>query len=358
MRWSTTNYRDQPFGDCGRTRLHRGFHLRDIPRLTLACRLMGHRPVVDGTPPTRPGHPGSRWVCCDRCGLRPDPQGSLDPDTWDIGERYPGPWGPALPDRKSARRESIRSLKGVHYPPGPWPVKPTGVIGGELVLGRGRGTGGGIGIEVSVGCAGEDHTIAAHIHLDRLGALHLHAERHGQWIQRRLNATGYDNRVIEFTFAHNGFRWRLWTKCGEWSRDTPRWRDGSICLDPRELLWGTTRAWFDDVSEPETTVVRLPDGDDYDVMVQLQRRILGRPKGRRRHDGWVVNWDCVSGIPCRDDDSWKGDSIFGSNVEVSERSVEDDTWQREASAQIAAQVTRDRTRYHYQRAGARPSTQH
>lgn len=357
MRWSTTNYLDNPRRAGRRPRFHRAFHLRDIPRLTPVCRLIGHRAVVDGTPSRRPGHLGIRWVCCDRCGLRPAPQGSLDPSTWSIGERYTGDWGEFLPDRQPARREVLKALKGSHHPPGPWPTSPTGTLCGELVLGAARGLSNGVGIEVSVGSAGDDHTIAGHLQLGRLGAIYLHAEDHGQGLRRRLNPTGYDARLIEFAFGHNGFQWKLWATCGAWSRDTPRWQDGSICLDPRELLWGTQRYWFDNVGEPETITVRLPDGDDYKVMAQLQRRILGRPRGKRRHDAWTVDWECLSGIPYRDDDSWKGDSIYGSAVEVSELSVDDDTWRREAAVEIAAQVTRNRTRYHYHHVDAQPSTQ-
>jgi hypothetical protein len=56
--------------------VHRAFHVMRAPRPILACRLLGHKPVVDGTRGT-PNRPGYRWVCCDRCGLRTSPQGDL-----------------------------------------------------------------------------------------------------------------------------------------------------------------------------------------------------------------------------------------------------------------------------------------
>lgn len=345
MRALTANYLDdEPRPG---TLVNRGFWIHDTPRLIPVCRLLGHKPVVDGTAPTRPGNLGSRWVCCDRCGVRPTPQGALDPERWNLGDPYTGPWGPALPETGPARREALQALKGENHPPGPWPTKPTGDLGGQLVLGR---TFGGVGVELAIGCAGDEHTLSASLRLHHLGALYLHTQSHGAWLQRRLNSRGYDTRVIEFAFAHNGFRWRLWAKQGEWSARTPRWRDGSICLDPRELIWGVTRNKFDHMGEPEPAVVRMPHGDDYQVSLLLQRCSTGRPRSKRQKQSWFVDWDCQDGIPYREEDGWKGGSIYGSGVEVSDRSVEDGTWIHEATAAIAAQVTRHRTRYSYSEA--------
>jgi hypothetical protein len=344
MRWFTTNYLEDRRENYSGKILDRGFYLHDVPRLIPLCRLLGHKPVVCGTAPTRPEAPGYRWVCCDRCGVRPEPQGSLDPAKFNIGARYAGPWGDPLPAKPTKRRDVVKSLKGRYFPPGPWPTRATGELGGQLVLGRSFG---GVGIELEIGAAGDDHTVSANVRLDRLGALYLHASRHGQWLQRRLNNRDHDSRVIEFAFEHNGFRWRIWAKSGEWSRDRPWWQDGSICLDPRELLWGATQNWFVDVGSPEATVVRMPDGDDHEVILQLLRHYVGRPRGKRREKGWVVNWDCPSGIPYRINDGWKGGCAYGSGVEVSSKSVEDRTWSREASVAIAAAMTRQRTRYDY-----------
>lgn len=72
------------------TLLNRGYFISGLPRLIPVCRLLGHRPVVDGTQGIGTSKP-SRWVCCDRCGIRPDPQGQLDPARWNIGDRYDGP---------------------------------------------------------------------------------------------------------------------------------------------------------------------------------------------------------------------------------------------------------------------------
>ena len=90
MRWHTVDYaKDHEGGPW--TLLSRGFRLHDVPRLMLLCRLLGHRPVVDGYGPTGPGLHAARWVVCDRCGVRPDPQGALDPEHWSVGQPYTAP---------------------------------------------------------------------------------------------------------------------------------------------------------------------------------------------------------------------------------------------------------------------------
>jgi len=91
----TVDYRKRD-GERPGTLLNRGYFLTGLPRLILLCRLLGHRPVVDGTTGYR-DRPGHRWVCCDRCGVRPDPQGQLDPDRWNIGDRYTGPFDRTRP---------------------------------------------------------------------------------------------------------------------------------------------------------------------------------------------------------------------------------------------------------------------
>ena len=70
MHTHSTNYRKdrkQPG-----TLINRGFWLNHIPRPLITCRILGHKPVVDGTKGFH-DRPGARWVCCDRCGTRPSP---------------------------------------------------------------------------------------------------------------------------------------------------------------------------------------------------------------------------------------------------------------------------------------------
>lgn len=345
MRTFVVDYLKDPQGDRTAKLLHKALKIYDTPRLILLCRLFGHKPVVDGTPPTRPGALGWRWVCCDRCGVRPEPQGSLDPEHWDIGDVYSGDWAAPLPDGEPDRRRTLRALKGQQHPPGPWPKHPAGALRAEIVLGR---TFGGAGVELQIGCAGEEDTVSAHLLLHRLGALYLSAQSHGTWLQRRLNRRGYHNRVIEFGFAHNGFLWKLWTKSGEWSSDTPRWRDGSICLNPLEWCWGPVRHKYEDIGEPECITVRMPHGDDHEVTAVLQRVHSGRARSRRQRHWWSVQWESDEGIPVRDDDGWKGGSIYSAGVDISDEAVRNGHWPEAAAAAIAASMTYTRGRENYQ----------
>lgn len=301
--------------------VHRAFHAMYVPRLVLVCRALGHRPVVDGTADYANGlgyeRRGHRWVCCDRCGLRTRPQGSLDPERWDIGDAYDGEL------------------------PGPWPPA-TGGLGAEVIVGRNIP---GASISLSVGSAGDENTLAAHVRLSPIGAFYVHTESFGTWIQRRLNPTGYDTRVIEAGIGDGRAWWRLWAKQGEHHMDTPRWRDGSVAVDPRDRLLGELRYSRDLVGDPITAVVRMPEGDDHEVVLQLQRVRRGRKRGAGKLS-WTADWKSEKGIPFRHD-SWKGNEVMGSGTEVSAASVEHGRWIAEACAAIAVHVSEMRTRYRW-----------
>lgn len=318
-----------------RALVNRGFWLNDLPRLIPLCRLAGHRPIIDGHGPEAPGLHAVRWVACDRCGIRPETQGSLDPDQWSVGDRYTGPNDNALDNQHRTRT------------PGPWPAKPTGTVGGQLVVGRTFG--GGASISFKVGNAGSEHVLAAHVRLHPLGALYLHTERHGTWLQRRFNPSGYESRIIELNIGDGRLRWKLWAKRDHWSRDVPRWQQSEIVIDPRELLLGPVRNDFTKVGEPTTATVRTPEGDEHEVTLQLERVATGRRRGRKALS-WSVDWECRPGIPVRNH-SWKGDEIFGSSVTVTAASVERGTWEQEAAARIVMSVAKMRSRY-----GWRPDT--
>ncbi|HEX5566097.1 MAG TPA: hypothetical protein VFY14_04025 [Streptomyces sp.] len=339
MRAFSTNYRsDDPRPG---TPLNRGFWLHGIPRPLLLCRLLGHRPVVDGYGPEEPGLHAARWVCCDRCGIRPDPQGNLDPDQWDVGDRYTGPQTDSPP--RPLTTEEIKRMAAARVPftvpavPGPWPHKNTGAIGGQVVIGRSFP---GWEIEVKIGNQGSEHTLAAHIRLYPFGALYLHTERFGTWLQRRLNPTGYQSRVTGLAIQHGGIDWRLWAKRDESSRHDPWWMRGTIPLDPRDRLFGRRRYDYEDIGAPVTTAVRMPHGDDHQVTLLLQRCTHGRTRRRRFHS-WSVHWSTRPGIPVKP----HGGEVLGSAVEVSHQAVTEGTWPVEAAAAIAAQLTRHRTRY-------------
>lgn len=333
----TVDYRkDEP--ERRGTFLNKGYFLNGLPRLILLCRLLGHRPTVDGTQGIGTSKP-SRWVCCDRCGVRPDPPGTLDADQWNIGQPYDGPmngsWAPGL---RSRDIEKYRPAKPTSIP-GPWPTAPTGDIGCQLIVGKSFP---GWDAEVKIGHAGSEHTLAARLRFHPFGAIYLHTERFGTWLQRRLNPVGYQSRVISIGVQYGGIGWKLWAKRDESSRDDPWWMRGTIKLDPRDRLFGRSHYEYENVGEPVTVTVRMPHGDDHEVRLQLQRCTDGRT--RRRFHSWTADWSTRPGIPTKQHDRGR---TLGSAVDVSERSVKSGAWPAEAAAGVAAQMTKDRTRYGY-----------
>jgi len=323
MRFHSVDYRKDR-GESPRALVHRGFWWNDLPRLILGCRLLGHAPVVDGydPPPSFTTGRPSRWVTCDRCGVRPEPQGSLDPERWSVGDTYDGP---------CRSNEHDRSL------PGSWPAHPVGVLGGELVIGRSFG---GVSVQAKVGNAGSDHTLAAHVRVGMLGALYLHTESFGTWLQRRLNPVGYHSRVIGMSVEDGRFRWELWAKRDESSSDDQGWMRGSVRVDPRDIVLGEARYSYTDVGDRVPAVVRMPHGDDHVVTLQLQRQTFGRARGPKR-ETWAVDWECKGGIPAKPGGRGR---VSGSGVKVFDPG-EADMWVEEATAAIAHALAGDRARY-------------
>lgn len=339
MHTFTVNYRD----DLPRKGmlLHRGYFAHDLPRLIPVCRLAGHRPVVDGhgTPGELRGHV-ARWVCCDRCGVRPEPQGRLDPERWSVGERYAGPW-----DEKPHSKAELVSLKEggpaeapTYSMPGPWPTKPTGELAAEVVIGRSFG---GFGVSFTLGCAGSENTLSASVRVDPIGAIYVHTQRFGTWLQRRLNGAGYEDKQLELSGYSGSLHWKLWADDNGGSRKgVPRWRNGSVRVDPRDLLLGERRYGYTDVGDPVPSTVRMPHGDDHAVILQLQRQTYGRARGRKRLS-WTVHWGVTGdGIPTEPGDRGR---TLSSGVAVSDAAVKAGTWPHEAAAAIAARMTGDRT---------------
>jgi hypothetical protein len=322
--------------------VNRSFWVSDLPRPILTCRVFGHRPVVDGHGPNPPGTHAARWVCCDRCGIRPCPQGRLDPERWDIGARYTGPFDGQRPwDERITATKPLRH-DAPHTSPGAWPARPTWTFGGQLVIGAGVP---GPSIEVKVGNSGSDHTLAAHAHLGRLIGLYLHTEYLGTWLQRRLNPTGYESKVTGIN-AHDGrVHWQLWAPRDSWSATTPRWRDGAVRYNLADILLGERRYSYEQVGDPVQATLRMPHGDDHPVELQLERVTRGRKRGRRRTSHWSVDWECPGGIPTRPE-SGRG-RYTASSARIPDTAVEADNWVHIALAAIAASLTADRARYGY-----------
>ncbi|MFG1872141.1 hypothetical protein [Micromonospora arborensis] len=303
--------------------------------------MIGHSPVVDGVTGFRDGDPGSRWVVCDRCGVRPDPQGSLDPADWNIGDEYPFSWpSDDLPTDEGARFTALKNLKGVHYSPGQWPITPTGTLGGQIVLATRDTT---TGITLKVGNQGSEHTLAASVHLPWIGAIYLHTERFGAGLVRRLNPVGYHSRVIELR-AHDGHLfWKLWGK-RDHSRNDPRWMGGSVQIDPRSILLGPKRYSNTDNGAKVTATVHLPHGDQHPVQLQLQRQTFGRKRGRKNLS-WSVDWQALRGIPTGPGGHGR---ICGSGVAIPDDAVAAGNWPAVATARIAERLGAERSRNNWQ----------
>lgn len=337
-----------------------GFFLHGVPRLMPLCRLLGHRPVVDGTGQwktngdgERYGNP-SRWVVCDRCGLRGEPQGQLDADRWNIGDRYDGQYAPLLPRGRHVTVGVDRAADGrPTYPPGRIPSSGDGALGGQLVIGRPHRT---FGFDWKVGNPGSEHTLAASLHLWPLGSLYLHTEEFGRGIQRRLNNRGgYHSRVIGLELTDGRLSWKLWAKRDEWSRSDPWWQRGDLNLRVRDHLFGPRRYSYTDVPGGTTTrIVRMPESD-YLVELTLRRQTLGRKRWPWKRRSFTVRWETPGeGIPFRRRPSWKGAGICSSSVAVDERSVRAGTWPDSAATAIAAKLTANRTREEWSPVGLLP----
>lgn len=331
-----------------------GFFLHRVPRLPLRCILFGHRPVVDGTNsmPATAAYIGrrNRWVVCDWCGDRPDPQGSLDPDRWNIGEKYTGGFTNPV-----TRHDLIRLKDREHYLPGPFNDREArGGLGGQLVIGRQEL---GFGFELKVGNGGSEHTAAAQVYAGWLGALYLHAEGgHGRWLQRRLNPDRRDgtcvpSRLVGVRLGRGRLRWHWWTPRDQ----TPHehglswWRDGEIDLRILDRVLGRRLYDFTPVPGGETTrMVRMPEGD-YLVGLKLRAVTVGRKRGRRKKRPYEVDWSALGkGIPT--EGPLRG-RIFGASVTIPDGAVTAGTWPAVAAAAIAADISNQRTQYGWEPTG-------
>lgn len=327
-----------------RVLINRGLFAHGLPRLILLCRTLGHQPIVDGYnsqygPEEQSRH---RWVVCGRCGIRPEPQGDLDPDEWDLGQAYTGALSPAKPVPDTvAKQLARRGIKPPRGPlPGAWPANPTSAVGAQVILGRANFVSAGF----KVGSCTSEQCLAANISLGPVGAIYVHTEDHGRFIQRLLNGNpnlSTESREIGVSFWHGRLEWKLWAKRDSSSRDDPWWMRGSVHVDPRHYLLGKHTCDVTKLSEKTTATVPMPDGTTYEIQLRLERWVFGRLRGKKttRYD---VQWDCRQGIPVRFDRD-----IHGATVTVSEDGVENGQWVQEAVSAVAASCSRDRARYNY-----------
>lgn len=326
MRTHTIDYRARK-GENGGL-LNRGIWINEIPRPLVRCRLFGHKAVVDGHGSV--GEPGraARWVACDRCGERPEPQGTLDPAAWDLGEPYPKPG-------------DVREAGHGETNPGPWPT-PLFEFHAQIVIGGGYP---GFGAQLKVGNAGSENALGGHLHLGRIFGFYWSTGEFGRGLQRRLNPTGYESKVFDLSANHGRISWRLWAnRDGGDRRNTPRWRDGSARYRPLDILLGPKRYQFTDFGQPITAQLVMPHGDRHNVTLQLRRRTVGRKRTRTRFDGWDVDWDVRGGIPTKP--HGRG-TVHGSGVSLDAVNPESSAWALQALDKIRDDVSAMRTRYDY-----------
>lgn len=331
-----------------RVLMNRGFFLHGLPRLILACRTLGHRPVVDGYD-SQYGHGEerrARWVICDRCGIRPVPQGRLDPDQWQLGQRYTGPFDQTKPLSAIVVKQLAR--KGITPPPaalpGTWPDNPDSAIGAQVIIGRSSL----LNAKVKVGSSSSEQCLAANLSLGPIGAIYVHTEDHGRFLQRRLNGgkrLSTESRETGISLDHGRLSWTLWANRDTWSKDDPKWMRGSIHIDPRHHLLGPRRNRKVSETEKVPAVVRMPEGDTHDVTVHLEQWQTSRRRGRA-HTYWMAQWDCKKGIPVRNHD-WKGDETFSCSWGIQGVTPDNPRWPHIIAAAAAEQCTRDRARYNY-----------
>lgn len=329
-----------------RVLLNRGYFCSGLPRLILLCRLFGHRPVVDGydsqygTPEDR----RARWVICRRCGIRPDPQGWLNPDDWNLGQRYTGqftvqkPLSPVV--AKQLAREGITPSRPRVALPGSWPKNPASTVGAQVIIGRSNFLSAGL----KVGSRSSEQCLAANISLGPLGAIYIHTEDHGRFLQHLLNGDqdlSTESREIGIDFHRGRVEWNLWAKRDSGSRDDPWWMRGGFHIDPRHYLLGKKTCVTEELSEKTPATITLQDGLSYLVQVRLERWTYGRIRGKKTIR-YEVTWDCRNGIPIRFDRE-----NYGSSVTISGNGLENGQWVQEARAAIAANIAATRTRYDY-----------
>ncbi len=371
VRTYLVNYRRRDKDD-GRAAnpVHVAAFVREVPRVAVWCRLFGHRSVVDGTKTITPGH---RWVVCDRCGERPEPQGSLDPTVWNIGDRYTGEFATAMGVDGNARKAALAALnsdvaadrgraaevlrtrpvydgRGA-YLPGRYPRQLRGELGFEFVVRRSNQWS-GVGWEAKVGNGGSEHTLALNLYIPFV-SLYLHTGGFGAWMVRRFNPTDLESKMVGLRLVGGRLEWQLWAPRDNLKgRQIVRWRKGELSMRWRDKLLGPRRYTYTDVPGGEVTrVLRLPEGD-YLLGLKLQTVTFGRRRGRRRQLPPMVEWSALGpGVPTKG--PLRG-RTYGSAVEVPELAMRAGTWPAEAIAAITVQVTQTRTGYGWEPTGKVP----
>lgn len=334
------------------------FHLPDNP----LCWLRGHSPRVRVIRPTY----GYAWrkVDCRVCGRHWHGDTGASIDYWVDRAIRDGDTRPRYQVAQDVREEHLRRQievveehgatyveRGIERRQG-WERQGTEEASVSLYLGRGVHD---LGWSLGVGGLGSETPLDAALYVPGVSvyAKTSLGRRWAHLLTERLTPGGGGSREHEVLLSrgsrHDVVREPVltvtaWGPKHEWHRDDPWWaKRVRWSLNPLDRLWGTARYSYEDVAGPHSAVVRMPDGDEHLVDVTLRRQTFGRPRGGRQQQSWSVDWRCDAGIPYRHHD-WKGDTVHGSGVSVTDDAVRARRWVVDAVAAIAADVSRMRSR--------------
>jgi hypothetical protein len=114
------------------------------------------------------------------------------------------------------------------------------------------------------------------------------------WLTFSLGFHGSDEREVSLRVHDWALWWRFWTDPNSWSRETPRWRDGS--WHPLDTFLGRVRYESVDLST-HAVVIPMPEGV-YPATASVQRCTWKRPRWFARVREYVkVDIDRRGGIP-------------------------------------------------------------
>lgn len=176
----------------------------------------------------------------------------------------------------------------------------------------------------------------------------------------------YDTRTLSLRLTDGCLNYSLWAHDDLYSnvRRKPKKRykrtgmhrrrtqlEGSILLNPVELIWGPLRYTYEDL-DAFWTLIEMPE-DSYSVFLQLQKEYRGRPKAKQqKFEGYIVDVDSPRGVPAHHDKSggWKGDRVYGFSVgiDISDAVALDisgeNEWREEAVKAVTKWVEESRIR--------------
>lgn len=208
------------------------------------------------------------------------------------------------------------------------------------------------GVSISIGNRGSETPVDLHfgtgffalfITIGGVGGRAAH------WLTNRDRGT-YDSREIAVDVHGWKVWWSFWNKKHEWHSSTPRWRHGTASVHPLNYLYGGDPRGEKREVATATVFITPSSGGEYLTELTLEEWSRGRKRGPRDYH-WSAKWDCRQGIPTKHDDGWKGGSIYGSSVSLTQNSREQvpepPVWAAQAKALIEADIDQDRARQRF-----------